>query len=292
MLPDLQSLRCFEAAAVQGSFRAAANAVALSPAAFSDRIRRLEEDLGVVLFQRTTRQIGLTPAGEKLLPQARVALAEARRCVELAHDGVAPPFELTLGTRFELGMSWLIPALDPLAEARPERLLHLHFGDTPHLMAALAQGRVDAVVGSMRLTKAHLSTALLHEEGYRFVGTPSCQLRSWRDAERLALVDIGPELPLFRYWQDGVPASQVWEFAQIQYMGTIGAIRARVLAGAGVAVLPDYFVEADLEAGRLVELLPEYRPASDWFRLVWRSGHARERELRELAESLRALPLQ
>ena len=85
---DLESLRCFEAAAVRLSFRAAANQVGLSPAAFSERIRRLEDELGVSLFARTTRRVKLTPAGERLLPQARKALTETQRCSDMLRTGV------------------------------------------------------------------------------------------------------------------------------------------------------------------------------------------------------------
>src|SRR5687768_3422716 len=128
ILPDLESLRCFEAAAVHLSFRVAAAQVALSPAAFSDRIRRLEEVLDTRLFERTTRRVVLTPAGRRLLPQARRCLEEARRCLDaVREDGTRTPFEIVLGTRYELGLSWLVPALDGLRDARPERTVHLYF---------------------------------------------------------------------------------------------------------------------------------------------------------------------
>src|SRR5687768_9878652 len=126
MLPDLESLRCFDAAATHLSFRVAASAVALSPAAFGDRIKRLEAQLATPLFQRTTRRVALTPAGHRLLGQARRVLEEARRCQQIVHDDVgAVPYELTIGTRFELGLSWLTPSLRGLGQARPERTLHL-----------------------------------------------------------------------------------------------------------------------------------------------------------------------
>ena len=289
-LPDLDDLRCFEAAAVRLNFRAASNAVALSPAAFSERIKRLEDCLGVRLFNRTTRRVRLTPEGERLLPQARKALSEARACLELA--GEPPPFSLTLGTRFELGLSWLVPGLDQLAEGRPEQQVHLAFGDTPDLLQGLERGHVDAVVGSMRLVSPSLETALLHEEHYRLVSAPELPpLDSSEDAGALALIDVSPDLPLFRYWQDAQPAGPNWRFESHAYMGTIGAILARVKAGAGVAVLPEYFVRQDLADGTLVERLPDRRPRSDWFRLVWRKGHPRQTDLERLAAALRELPL-
>src|SRR5262245_60871480 len=104
MLPDLESLRCFDAAATHLSFRIAAQTVALSPAAFGDRIKRLEQQLDAPLFARTTRRVALTAAGLRLVPQARRLLDEAARCLRVVHQrDVAQPFTLSLGTRFELG---------------------------------------------------------------------------------------------------------------------------------------------------------------------------------------------
>lgn len=251
--------------------------------------------MGAALFFRTTRKVSLTAAGERLRGPAKEALDAARRCLEVVNEERPLPFELTLGTRFELGMSWLTPALAPLARERPERTLHLVFGDSPELLEKTRLGQIDATVTSYRLAQAGFSYAVLHEEQYVFVMSPSlARRRPFRrpsDAKAHVLVDISRELPLFRYLQDSVRSAAPWTFARIERLGTIGAIRMRVLEGAGVAVLPRYLVARDLARGRLVEPLPRLRLTSDFFRLVWRAGHPRERELAELAERLRALPL-
>lgn len=289
ILPDLDSLRCFVAAVHHQSFRAAAAAVALSPSAFSARIRQLEDTVGGPLFERTTRRVRLTPAGERLVPHARACIDDARRCIEAARAGDAPlPWSLWLGTRFELGLSWLVPALDALHAAAPERTLHVYFGSDAELLRQVETGSVDAIISSVRLA-GELSYALLHEEQYAFV---SARALPDREAiQREPLVDAGPGLPLFRYLLDARPPEEDWRFARTEFLGTIAAIRHRVLHGAGVAVLPRYFVTPDLAAGRLVELLPDVRPRSDHFRLVWKANHPREEALRTLAEALRAIPL-
>jgi len=296
-LPDLESLRGFVAAAERGSFRAASRAVALSPAAFSDRIKRLEQDLGVSLFDRTSRRIRLTAAGHRLLPQARRALAEATACrAVVAEEDEDLPVVLTLGTRFELGLSWVLPALEDLARTHPKWTVHLAFGDTPALLEGLRRSELDAVIGSMRLVDAGLATRPLHEEAYVFVGAPELlaerPLTGVQDASDHVLVDISADLPLFRYWRDRAPPEQAWSFAAIRHLGTIGAIRDWVLAGHGVAVLPAYFVGPDLSAGRLVQVVPQVRPSSDWFRLVWRAGHPDEEVMDRIAAMLSARPLQ
>jgi hypothetical protein len=109
---DLDSLRCFEAAATTLNFRAASARVHLSPAAFSDRIQRLEEHLKVDLFVRTTRQVQLSESGQRLLPAARQVLDAAERLRTAARTSTfKSPYELYIGTRYELGLSWLVPAL-------------------------------------------------------------------------------------------------------------------------------------------------------------------------------------
>ena len=296
MLPDLVNLQCFEAAATHLNFRAAANAVHLSPAAFSERIRRLEETVGVVLFSRTTRRVRLTPEGERLLPQARITLGEAAACVEQLRSAGPAPFEMTIGTRFELGLSWVLPGINVLADRRPEQRLHLWFSEGPAIMEALLRGQVDALIGSMRLVSRKLQTIPLHEERYVFVANPMLidehPLESAADAKHHTLVDTNPSLPLFRYFQDMASVDTSWNFGNHSYMGAIAAIRDRVLQGAGVAVLPEYFVRCDLDAGRLVQVLDHIPCRSDWFRLVWVDGHVRSKDLEALGQFLRERPLQ
>src|SRR5204862_6015716 len=113
--PDLESLRCFDAVATSLRFRSAAARMHLSPAAFSDRIRRLEETLNVSLLRRSTRSVTLTPAGTSLLPHVRHILAAADRLPSMVQGDLRPPpYELVVGTRYELGLSWLCPALREL----------------------------------------------------------------------------------------------------------------------------------------------------------------------------------
>lgn len=293
--PDLESLRCFVAAATHLRFRSAAEACALSPTAFSTRIRALETRLSAELFARTTRSVRLTEAGERLLVQARAVLEAAARCAEVVHQEDAAPFELVLGTRFELGLSFIVPSLSTLEKKRPSRRVHLYFADSADLIARILRGEIDAAVASMRLNDARLAYAPLHEEQYVLVGAKKLlakkPLASARDAAAHTLLDVHADVPLFRYLLEARPASEAWSFARIERLGAIGAVRARAVEGVGVAVLPRYFVERDLREGRLSLILPRTKLATDWFRLIWRAGHPYEPRLRDLATDLAALPL-
>jgi LysR family glycine cleavage system transcriptional activator len=296
VLPDIESLRCFHLAAQHLNFRVAARAVGLSAAAFGDRIKRLEELFEVRLFERTTRRVNLTAAGERLWPQARRCLDEAQRCGDAARGALGvSPYALTIGTRFELGMSWVSPALGTLEKTRPERKLHLSFGDTPALLLSLNRNEIDCVITSARISHPNLVYARLHEETYVFAGSQKLlarvPLQRREHAKNHNLIELSGDLPLFRYFLDARPGDEVWSFKHTQFLGTIGPVRLRVLEGAGVAVLPQYFVERDLERGALVRIMPRVTMPVDWFRLVWHKDHPRQDALHALAGELSELPL-
>lgn len=293
---DPESLRCFEAAAVLLNFRQAAARVALSPAALSDRIRRLEEALGEPLFHRTTRRVRLTEAGARLLPHARELMEADRRCHE-AVRGTAEsgPVALLLGTRFELGLSWLVPALPHLETLQPQRRLDLHFGEGPDLLARVRQGRLDAAITSTRIADLALDYRVLHPEAYVVAGETQTlaerPLRGPEDAPGHTLIDLTHDLPLARYLLEPTGGSALWRFRDVACLGTIGAVRLRVLQGAGIAVLPEYFVREDLRRGRLLRLMPEVPLPEDAFRLLWRRDHPHPAALARLAEDLAGIPL-
>jgi DNA-binding transcriptional LysR family regulator len=296
LLPDFETLRCFEAVATQLSFRAAARRLALSPAAVSARVRLLEEQLGARLLLRTTRRVALTEEGARLLAHVRELLRLHQRTVAaVLQPGAEPPLHLWVGTRFELGLSWLLPALPALRAAAPARTLHLHFGDGPELLAALREGRIDCAVTSARLVERSLSYQVLHPERYALVAAPRLLRRAPfagpDDAPGQTWLDLSPDLPLGRYFLDQAGGSAPWRFGAVEHLGTIAAVRARLLQGVGVAVLPHYFVRQDLARGRLRQLFPRLRLPEDRFRLVWREGHPRAAALEQLARELRALPL-
>jgi LysR family transcriptional regulator, glycine cleavage system transcriptional activator len=296
-LPTLDALRCFEAAAQLPSFRAAARAVGVTPAALGQRIRQLEEQLGTPLFRRSTRQVALTDAGLKLLPRARAALGAALDCVRAARGEIGPPpMDLTIGTRYELGQSFLLPNLSRLTAAHPGLFVHLYIGGGPDLFTRLRSREIDCAVTSARLTDPQLDYTLLQREDYAFVGAPRLlrrlPLRRAEDAAQHTLLDVHADLPLYRYFReaDGAPGERL-RFARVWRLGGVGYIRALVLAGEGVAVLPLYMVREDLARRRLQRLLPSVKPRFDYFRLVFRADDPRRAAFDGIARTLAARPL-
>lgn len=295
-LPPLDSLRCFVEAARSLSFRKAARVVHLSPAAVGQRVRALEDLIGGPLFARTTRRMALTTRGLSLLPLAREALASAERCLG-AGEGTAASFagDLVLGTRHELGMSWLLPQLPRLGAEHPRLTIHLYVGSGADLVARVASREVDAAITSSRIVDPQLEALKLHPEEYVFVASPALlrerPLRRAEEARRHVLLDTTGELPLFRYFRDARGGIDSMRFEKVIRLGTLDAIRAMVEEGHGVAVLPQYFAAPLLKKKRLVRIMPKVDLASDWFRLVIRADDARRPLFDWLAERLRAVPL-
>lgn len=296
MLPSIDSLRCFLAAARLRSFRAAAHTVALTPAALGQRIQKLEDELGTPLFRRTTRAVSLTEAGLALLPAAERCVDAAGACVRAARgEEAAPPMEVTLGSRHELGMSWILPQLDRLAAALPALDIHLYFGSGPDLLLRVRSMDIDCAVTSARFTDPKLDAARLLREDYVFVGAPAllARLPLTRDEHAAAhtLLDISPDLPLFRYFRDAPDGGDRLHFARIARLGSTDVMRRRALDGAGVAVLPAYLVEGDLARSTLVRVLPTVALLHDWFRLVFRADDPKRAVYEKLAARLRGEPL-
>lgn len=118
-LPPLGALRAFEAAARHGSFVAAAQELAVTPAAISQQVRLLEDDLGVVLFKRLPRGLILTAAGHAALPDLREAFERLRRGVAAARAG-EPRGPLRVSVLSSFCARWLVPRLADFVAAYPE----------------------------------------------------------------------------------------------------------------------------------------------------------------------------
>jgi DNA-binding transcriptional LysR family regulator len=291
-LPSVESLRCFHSAAHHLNFRRAAAEVGLTPTAFSERIRGLEEELGSALFVRTTRRVELTTKGIALLSAAENALTAVEACVRAVREPASIQVRLKVGTRFELGLSWLVPAFIEFERRKPHFTIDTYFGSGDDIVDRLERGLVDCIVTSAPLARDAWHTDVLHPETYEFVGSKALlaerPFEKIADAREHTLLDVDETLPLSRYLLAAAPGLR---FGRVRSCGAGAAIMERALGGFGVAVLPSYMIKKELAARRLVRLLPRVRLLSDSFRLLYRTGHRFAEPLSEIAEFLGRLPL-
>ncbi|MGW6022080.1 LysR substrate-binding domain-containing protein [Streptomyces sp. NPDC055099] len=143
---ELRQLEYFVAVADEGGFGRAAVRLHVVQASVSQQVGRLERELGLRLFDRTTRRVGLTAAGERLLPEARVALAAAARVSHVADEIVSGgEGVLRLGTARAFA-GRVHPALDLLAERVPGLRVRLLQEARERRIEALRSGEVDAAL--------------------------------------------------------------------------------------------------------------------------------------------------
>ncbi len=143
---ELRQLQYFVAVAEEGGFGRAAERLSIVQSAVSQQIRRLERELGVTLFVRSTRHVQLSGAGERLLPEAQAVLAAAQRTRQVAadmasgEDGV-----LRLGSVQGPG-DRIYRLLNELAAAAPQLQVRLRRLPLPDRLAAVRSGELDAAL--------------------------------------------------------------------------------------------------------------------------------------------------
>ncbi|WP_248920561.1 LysR substrate-binding domain-containing protein [Pseudomonas entomophila] len=266
-LPSLNALRMFEVVARHLNFRLAAEELGLTQAAVAQQIRGLEASLGIRLFERLPRGLGLTDAGLAYSASVRDALAMIDEATRLLRPA---PTHLTVSVTPTFASKWLIPRLGAFAEDNPQidlrllatdRLSHFH---TDGVDLAVRQGQPPFGAG--------LNAEPLLEQ--RIVAVASPRLIADK-----GLPDSFEALQGFVWLHD---AHGFWpQFTATLYPGhapasarhmrfnqTALAIEAAV-NGQGICLASHAFVAADLVAGRLVQVFAEQLRLDKAFYLVW-----------------------
>ncbi|TIO79831.1 MAG: LysR family transcriptional regulator, partial [Mesorhizobium sp.] len=142
---DTTLVRTFVTTADKASMTAAANALNLTQGAVSQQIKRLEEILGQMLFERDRRGLRLTRSGERLLDKGR-RLLRLNDEILAEISGKAVAGGVRIGVPYDLVGTLLQPVLKTYAEAYPQVEISLVCASSPELAAALAAGTIDLAV--------------------------------------------------------------------------------------------------------------------------------------------------
>jgi DNA-binding transcriptional LysR family regulator len=302
----LQQLHYFLAAVDHGSFSAAAEALHLAQPSLSEQVRRLEGELGVVLFQRVGRGLVLTEAGRSLRPRAEAAVAAA----DAARDAVVEVRELRGGTASfgTWGTARTYLGADLVADFRrrhPDVRLRLLGQNSSETVEAVRGGQLEAAVVALPIDDRGLAVRPALRDEILYVSADPQRLRGPMTIERLA---AAPLILSDASWGAQDPTRrQLVELAQRE----------------GVAVEPQIDVEdievaLDLAARGLGDTIaargtlrrrtprrlgwvPFDEPLYDTFAFVWRRGAQlspatrelvamAERRLTALAADLRRTP--
>ncbi|MDQ3402350.1 MAG: LysR family transcriptional regulator [Actinomycetota bacterium] len=161
MALELRPLRSFLTVATELHFSRAAKRLNISQSALSQQIRALEDNLGVVLFSRSSRMVELTPAGEALLEAAPRVLFEVDRTTERVRQAAAGiSGRLAIGSVRTALTSITPQIMRVIRQECPDLLLEVTQLNTPEQMAAIANSRLD--VGVVREASPHPTLSLEH----------------------------------------------------------------------------------------------------------------------------------
>ncbi len=269
LLPPLNAVRAFEAAARRGSFKDAAAELGVTHGAISRQISLLEEWMGMPpLFRRLSRGVALTPAGDALLGEFGPALdrisAAAQRHRERRGEPVATVLRVNALATFSL--RWLLPRLTLFRSAHPGIEVQLTTANEP--VDALPEEYDVVIRGGPDTFHGFVSRPLLNERRL-----PVCSpglirqhaLSTARDLERHTLLHVSSVPKLWRDWLDLAGCSGLKPAASLTLDHFYLSIQAAV-DGLGVAMGPTALVGDDLAAGRLVMPFPALSlPARSYF---------------------------
>ncbi len=163
---ELRQLRYFEAVARRASFTQAAREMHVAQPAVSAQVRSLERELGMPLFERTTRAVRLTLAGQHALRRARRILDDVHELeAELRGLVALPPSEVHLGAATALGPLQLPEALSHFHRNHPTVRVTVRTGFMPDLIVSVDEGNLDVALGPLRtdLPPRLLATVLAEE---------------------------------------------------------------------------------------------------------------------------------
>ncbi|AZY49261.1 LysR substrate-binding domain-containing protein [Bordetella avium] len=299
----LTELKYIVAVARERHFGRAAEACFVSQPTLSVAIRKLEDELGVTLFERGGSEVGVTPIGQRIVAQAQKVLEESASIKEIArqgHDPLAGP--LRVGVIHTIG-PYLLPRLVPLQiERTPQMPLLLQENFTVRLVELLRQGEIDCAIMALPLPEAGLVTQPLYDEPF-LVAVPNDHEWAQRqsiDAQDLKqqtmlllgsghcfrdqVLEVCPELSRFAATSDGI--QRTFEGSSLE------TIRHMVAAGIGVTVLPVTAVPEQATSKSLITYVP-FEGAAPTRRVVlaWRRSFPRMAAVEALAQAVYACGL-
>ena len=255
-LPPLHSLRAFEAVARLGSFKLAAEELNVTPAAISQQVKKLEEDLGINLATRGSQGVIPTEQGMRLKTGLSDAFLRMREAVEAVH------FEperksLTVSCGPPVASKWLAPRLNRFFDLHPD--IHISIASKRELVDYHSND-IDVGIRLSRDESKDLEREWLYEETAVALCSPAFardnQLKEPKDVMRLPILrDDGLTYcrgPIWEVWctEAGIPASSTRRGAHFGFSPE-QAIDAAI-AGAGIVVASKTLASLDLEMGRLV----------------------------------------
>lgn len=299
----LTELKYVIAVARHRHFGRAAESCSVSQPSLSVAIRKLEEELGVTIFERRSNDISVTPIGQQIVDQAQKVVEEARRIPEIAHQGRDPlSGPLRLGVIYTIGPYLLPELISRMIETTPRMPLVLEEGFTTELLAKLRNGSIDVAITADTLVDTGFMTMEVYEENFvvavpahhpwvnrNYVGTDELKdqtmlLLGAGHCFRDQILGVCPDLAVF-----STSASDVQKTVEGSSLQTIFHMVAQ---GLGITVLPASAVPYLTGLSNAIKILPfKNPPPKRRVMLVWRKSFTRLDAISALQSAMHTLKL-
>jgi len=289
----LTELRYIVALARERHFGRAADKCNVAQPTLSVAVKKLEDELGVALFERGIGDVRLTPIGTEVVAQAERALAEALRVSEVAAAGKDPlAGPLRLGVIYTIG-PWLLPALVPRLKAMaPQMTLYIVEGYTEVLLARLKACELDVLVLALPVEEPGIVAQPVYDEAFCTLvpaGHPWAKLKTLRPGQLLdePLLMLGAGNCFRDQVLDLCARAGAGESPQVLEGSSLETIRHMVASGVGVTVMPASSVDGIRADDPLLRVKHFANPApSRRVGLVWRSSFPRHKAIDTMRKAL------
>ncbi len=297
----LTELRYIVAVARERHFGRAAEKCFVSQPTLSVAIKKLENELGVTLFERSAAEVAITPVGTRIVEQAQRVLEETDRIKHLAEQGkddLAGP--LRLGAIYTIS-PYLMPQLIPLLNKRtPKMPLLIQENFTAKLAGMLKNGDLDLVILSLPFAEPGIITQAVYDEPFRVVMPAN---HAWARKTRIPAADLCRENLLLlssgNCFRDqvlqtcsGVARATSDSLQQSLEGSSLETIRHMVASGAGITVLPSSAADGKTTENRLTAVRPFANPEpSRRVALAWRRSYPRPGAVKAVRETILACRL-
>lgn len=290
----LTELRYIVALAQEGNFSRAAERCSVSQPTLSVAIARLEDELGVQLFERGKGFVSPSDVGKRVVEQAQLALSEAEKVRQIAQcgrDQLAGP--LRLGVIHTIGPYLLPQLIHSLKRVAPDMPLAIEETMTANLADMLRDNEVDVAIIALPFIQTGVLTRPLYDEAFKVIVPRG---HAWENMPHISPEEVaGDEVLLlkagncFRDQVLGACPQVSSPETDVRLGHSIGTIRCMVASGLGVSVLPEGAL-GNPYSNELISVIPFKEPApSRRIALAWRTGFVRPKAIDALIAAVRGL---
>ena len=263
-METLANLESFVRSAETGSFSAAARRLALTPAAVSRNVALLERNLGVRLFQRSTRKLTLTEAGERFLVEIGGSLDALQTAIaSVSNDRSEPAGVLKVSMAPTIGITYVMPLLPAFLARYPMVRPDWHFENRQ--VDLIAEGYDAALGGGFDLAPGVVSRALapahlvaVASAAYMAGRVPPIDPGDLAKLDGIVMRSSRTGRVRHRTMRDTVGGEMPARLSETIMVNDPAAMREAAILGLGVALLSVSDVLSSIERGELVRLLPRW----------------------------------